>query len=147
MPSSFDRDRGEPPRINNEGNDDADEAAGPFGGTPLLEHNTSRRSYLRRVETARLAHVRATPWARAAAGGETGPAVVAGRPQESLAWERVEADEMPPRKPLPEAEKAALRGWIAAGARWGTDPIDPFQVTTDRRAGRDWWSLRPIRRP
>ena len=28
-----------------------------------------------------------------------------------------------------------------------TDPIDPFRFTTSRRAGRDWWSLRPVVRP
>ncbi len=54
---------------------------------------------------------------------------------------------MPPKSPLPTAEKAALRDWIAAGAGWGTDPIEPFTVTTSRRAGRDWWSLQPVRRP
>ena len=54
---------------------------------------------------------------------------------------------MPPKAPLPAAEKAALRDWIAGGAAWGTDPIDPYQVTTSRRAGRDWWSLQPVRRP
>ena len=58
-----------------------------------------------------------------------------GKPDESPLWERVEAGEMPPKAPLPEAEKAALRAWIAAGAAWGTDPIDPFRVD-DRPPGR-----------
>ncbi len=31
-------------------------------------------------------------------------------------------------------------------AGWGTDPIDTFQTTTARRAGRDWWSLQPLTR-
>ena len=44
----------------------------------------------------------------------------------------------------PTSEKAVLRMWLAGGAGWGTDPIDPFQVTTTRRAGRDWWSLQPV---
>ena len=85
--------------------------------------------------------------ASALAGGKSGPAIVPGKLDESPLWERVEADEMPPKSPLPAAEKAALRDWIAAGANWGTDPIDPYQVTTSRRAGRDWWSLQPVRRP
>lgn len=80
-------------------------------------------------------------------GGESGPAVVAGKPEESALWERISADEMPPKKPLPAAEKRALQRWIAGGAHWGTDPIDAFAVSTDRRAGRDWWSLQPIQRP
>ena len=83
----------------------------------------------------------------AMAGGESGEAIVPGKPDESLLWEQVESGEMPPKSPLPAGEKAALRDWIAAGAGWGTDPIDPYQVTTSRRAGRDWWSLQPVRRP
>ena len=85
--------------------------------------------------------------ASALAGGKSGPAIVPGKLDESPLWERVESDEMPPKAPLPAAEKAALRDWIAGGAKWGTDPIDPYQVTTSRRAGRDWWSLQPVRRP
>ena len=79
-------------------------------------------------------------------GGKDGAAIVAGKPDESPLWERVEAGEMPPKSPLSPAEKAAIRDWIAAGATWGTDPIDPYQATTPRRAGRDWWSLQPVRR-
>ena len=81
------------------------------------------------------------------AGGESGPAIVAGRPAESLLWEYVDGDEMPPKPPLSAAEKAVLKAWIAAGAAWGTDPIDVLRMTTDRRAGRDWWSLQPVARP
>jgi Protein of unknown function (DUF1553)/Protein of unknown function (DUF1549)/Planctomycete cytochrome C/Concanavalin A-like lectin/glucanases superfamily len=85
--------------------------------------------------------------ASALAGGKSGPAIVSGELDESPLWERVEADEMPPKAPLTAIEKATLRDWIAGGANWGTDPIDPYQVTTTRRAGRDWWSLQPVRRP
>jgi hypothetical protein len=81
------------------------------------------------------------------AGGENGLAIVPGKLDESLLWERISADEMPPEAPLPSTEKSVIRDWIAAGARWGTDPLDPFQVTTARRAGRDWWSLQPVKRP
>ncbi len=77
-------------------------------------------------------------------GGDNGPAFVAGKPEESLLWQRVRDGEMPPKKSLPEDEKALLKAWIASGAAWGTDPIDPFRITTDRRAGYDWWSLRPV---
>src|SRR5207342_2953018 len=51
------------------------------------------------------------------------------------------------RPPLSVAEKQRLRRWIAEGARWGTAEIDPFLATTGRRAGYDWWALRPVRRP
>ena len=59
-------------------------------------------------------------------------------------WKRILADEMPPNKPLPAAEKELLRAWIASGAGWGTDPIDPYRATTAKRGGYDWWSLRPL---
>ncbi len=62
-------------------------------------------------------------------------------------WKRVAAGEMPPKKPLPEAEKKLLKEWIDAGAKWGTDPIDPFRFTTSSRAGYDWWALQSVRRP
>jgi hypothetical protein len=73
--------------------------------------------------------------------------VVAGKLDASELWKRVNANEMPPKKPLTAEEKAVLREWIASGAKWGTDPIDPFAVTTKTRAGRDWWSLQPIKKP
>ena len=73
--------------------------------------------------------------------------IVAGKPAESSLWQRVADGEMPPKKPLPEAERELLKQWIAAGAAWGTDPIDPFRITSSNRAGYDWWALKPIERP
>ncbi len=60
---------------------------------------------------------------------------------------RVAAGEMPPKKPLPAGEAQLLKSWIDSGAKWGTDPIDPFRFTTATRAGYDWWSLQPVRKP
>ena len=80
----------------------------------------------------------------AAKGGESGPALEPGK-TESLLWQRVEADEMPPEHPLPPAEKALLRAWIEAGSPWGQTPLDPLAFSTEKRAGRDWWSLQPLR--
>ena len=59
-------------------------------------------------------------------------------------WKRIRDDEMPPGKPLSAAEKELFRAWIASGATWGTDPIDPYRATTAARGGYDWWSLQPI---
>jgi hypothetical protein len=80
---------------------------------------------------------------KTAAGGAIAP----GKPEKSTLWERVAADEMPPKKPLSAAEKKLLKEWIETGAAWGRDPIDPFRFTTATRAGTDWWSLQPITRP
>jgi Protein of unknown function (DUF1553)/Protein of unknown function (DUF1549)/Concanavalin A-like lectin/glucanases superfamily/Planctomycete cytochrome C len=74
-------------------------------------------------------------------------AVTPGKPEDSALYQRVRDNEMPPKKPLPEAERKLLRDWIAGGAVWGSDPIDPFRLTTDHRAGQDWWSLQPVQRP
>jgi hypothetical protein len=74
-------------------------------------------------------------------------AIAPGKPDDSSLWQRVAAGEMPPKKPLPAAEQKLLKEWIAAGAKWGTDPIDPFAISTGTRAGRDWWSLQPVTRP
>lgn len=63
--------------------------------------------------------------ATALAGGEHGPAIVPGRPAESLAWQRVAADEMPQDRPLLSAEeKAVLAEWIEAGADWSLERIE-----------------------
>ncbi len=85
--------------------------------------------------------------ATALAGGESGAALVPGDLVTGLLWQRVEAGEMPPAGKLAADEQQTLRHWIEAGAPWGSDPIDRFRYTTDRRAGYDWWSLSPVRRP
>lgn len=75
-------------------------------------------------------------------GGKAGPAMIPGKPLESPLFMRVHDNEMPPKKPLPEAEKKLLERWIASGAKWGESPINPFRFTTGERAGYDWWSLK-----
>jgi hypothetical protein len=55
-------------------------------------------------------------FAGVARGGESGRVVAAGELDESLLWQRVKADEMPPNHPLGVAEKAVLETWIAKGA-------------------------------
>src|ERR1019366_7206954 len=57
-------------------------------------------------------------------GGKSGPGVVAKNLDQSQLWQRVQAGEMPPKKPLTEKEKAILKAWIEGGAVWGSDPID-----------------------
>ena len=80
-------------------------------------------------------------------GGESGPALVPGQVEQSLIWQRVSADEMPPKHPLSADEKAVLKMWIEAGAVWSGGPLDPLAISSEHRAGRDWWSLKPIIRP
>jgi len=80
-------------------------------------------------------------------GGESGEVIVAGHPEESKLYDYVNRGEMPPKKEkLSERDIAVLKRWIAGGAFFPDRPIDPLAVTTDRRAGYDWWSLRPLAR-
>ncbi len=78
-------------------------------------------------------------------GGSTGQAIHAGNAKDSLLWQQVDSDTMPPKHPLPAAEKELLKQWINSGATWDVDAIDLFQFTSDARAGRDWWSLQPLK--
>jgi hypothetical protein len=78
-------------------------------------------------------------------GGESGVAIVAGKAGESTLWQRVRDDEMPPKHPLTDSEKNALKIWIAGGAKWSGGDIDRLSFTSDSRAGYDWWSLQPVR--
>ncbi|MCH2202367.1 MAG: DUF1553 domain-containing protein [Fuerstiella sp.] len=82
---------------------------------------------------------------RAMKGGNSGEVIVRHNSSVSLMWERIDSDEMPPEHPLDSAEKAAIKDWIENGAEWGTSLIDPFAVTTPKRAGYDWWSLQPLK--
>ncbi|MBS0201646.1 MAG: PSD1 domain-containing protein [Planctomycetes bacterium] len=89
-------------------------------------------------------------------GGKSGPAVVAGKPDESLLIRRIRSEEMPPRrqlvsvsvKPMESGELKKLEAWIAAGlpeSPLGPDVAgaEPDRLLTD--ADRDFWSFRPPR--
>ena len=66
----------------------------------------------------------------AMAGGESGKAIVAGKPSESLLWVHVESDEMPKqRDSLSSAEKKLLKDWLSSGATWSLPRIDPAVYT------------------
>lgn len=52
--------------------------------------------------------------------------ISAGHLKKSLVWESVEGDEMPEKRtPLSPEEKAHLKEWIATGASWTSEHIDP----------------------
>jgi mono/diheme cytochrome c family protein len=87
-------------------------------------------------------------------GGKSGPAVVAGKPGESLLVKRIKAEEMPPRrqlvsvsvKPMEAGELKMLEAWIEAGlpeSPVGPDVAtnEPDKVVTDE--DRAFWSFRP----
>ena len=92
--------------------------------------------------------------AAALAGGDRGPAIVPGKPDESLlvkAINHLDDLEMPPKRQLPREQIADLTLWIKSGAVW---PDDGKPASAIRRPGlkitdkdRAHWSFQPVRRP
>ncbi len=87
-------------------------------------------------------------------GGDLGPAVVPGKPKESLLIQVLQygnaADlRMPPKGKLPDAAIAKLTKWVADGAVWpdvgaGTDTAKAFKITDEQR---QFWAFQPVTNP
>ncbi|MEX0586812.1 MAG: DUF1549 domain-containing protein, partial [Pirellulales bacterium] len=85
------------------------------------------------------------------AGGDSGPAISPGKPDESLLIEAVgyRGDvKMPPDGKLSGAEIEKLRRWIALGAPWPDATSKnaarkEFQITEPQRG---WWAFQPVQR-
>jgi hypothetical protein len=89
-------------------------------------------------------------------GGDRGPAVQPGRPEESLlvgAIQHREALQMPPKNKLPPQEIAALTAWVRMGAPWPSAPVaDQPHVTLQgprfTAEQRSFWAFRsPVASP
>lgn len=86
-------------------------------------------------------------------GGDSGPAVVPGQPDESLLVEAINyvSLEMPPDGKLEGEEIAALTAWIKMGSPWpgaGGDSkaeMPPKEKIT--KEDRAWWAFQPVRDP
>jgi hypothetical protein len=79
-------------------------------------------------------------------GGESGPAVEPGKPDESLLIEMVSGDkpEMPQKgQPLGKEQVASLRQWVKEGARWPEGVALRDRRFTDEK----WWAIQPLIRP
>jgi hypothetical protein len=81
-------------------------------------------------------------------GGESGPALVAGNPTESLIYQRVLEGEMPPgEKKVSKDELAVIKRWISTGAKTArpeSETIGIGMLITEE--DRSFWSFQPIRR-
>jgi hypothetical protein len=82
-------------------------------------------------------------------GGDGGPAVVAGKPDDSPLVERVASGMMPPgKKKLEKRDVELLRRWVAAGARTtGPEPDTLPPGATITAEERTFWAFQPVRRP
>ncbi len=69
-------------------------------------------------------------------GGDSTAAIVPGKPDQSLVYTRVINQEMPPEQPLSAAQAEVLRDWIASGAWFPEQPLDPFAISTEQRGVR-----------
>jgi len=85
-------------------------------------------------------------------GGDSGAAVVPGKPRESLLIQAVRYDaevRMPPKNKLKDEQIAVLARWVEMGAPWpGETATQPppqsaaFQITAEQRR---FWSFQPVR--
>jgi hypothetical protein len=94
-------------------------------------------------------------------GGDTGPAVVPGKPDESLLVDAINflGPEMPPTGRLAPEKVAVLTRWVSLGAPWPSrDRAAPHAITTAaarinplrsklNATDRAFWSFQPVRRP
>src|SRR4029079_2400816 len=91
----------------------------------------------------------------ALAGGESGPAIVPGKPDQSPLVEAIkwESLEMPPTGKLSESQIATLTEWIRLGAPMPKDHGAGNGVSVRKTRGvitdedRQWWAFQPVRRP
>ena len=86
-------------------------------------------------------------------GGDSGPAIVPGKPMESLIIAAIEYGEDGPQMPpseaggkLPNAEIQLLKDWIGRGAH---DPRIAKQKVggMDEEEAKSWWAFQPLQKP
>ncbi|GIT05439.1 MAG: hypothetical protein CM1200mP29_08500 [Verrucomicrobiota bacterium] len=79
-------------------------------------------------------------------GGESGTAIVAGKPESSLLWKQIAEDKMPdgPKK-LTQKQKQTIRDWIAQGAETArAEPKDPDSIRfTEEELSH--WAFEPVK--
>jgi hypothetical protein len=84
-------------------------------------------------------------------GGDSGPAVVPGKPEQSLLIQAISYRgelKMPPKGKLPDKDIARLKRWVSLGAPWPespqttANPTGAFKITPEQRR---WWAFQPVR--
>jgi hypothetical protein len=89
------------------------------------------------------------------AGGTRGPAIVPGKPAESLLVRAIghgETLQMPPKKKLAAVEIADLTKWIKDGAAWPGESGKPLATASGKEmvfsdAQKKHWAFQPVREP
>jgi mono/diheme cytochrome c family protein len=101
---------------------------------------------------SRMGGLRLDSAAGMAKGGNSGPAIVPGKPDESLLVQAIrrthERIKMPPSGKLPDADIAAIAEWITRGAAWPAPAVSSAvksePIAAEQRA---FWSFQPVRKP
>ncbi|WP_437193138.1 PSD1 and planctomycete cytochrome C domain-containing protein [Planctomicrobium sp. SH527] len=81
-------------------------------------------------------------------GGDTGPAIIPGKLEESLLIQSVRRTgdyEMPPKEPLTSEQIGILERWVSQGAPWPEADSTPEREQTKRQ--REHWAFQPISSP
>uniref|UniRef100_Q01Z91 Cytochrome c domain-containing protein n=1 Tax=Solibacter usitatus (strain Ellin6076) TaxID=234267 RepID=Q01Z91_SOLUE len=86
-----------------------------------------------------------------AKGGNSGPPVQPGKPDESLLVQAIrrthERIKMPPSGKLPDSDIAAIVEWVKSGAVWPAGAAPTVKVDTITAAQRAFWSFQAVRKP
>ncbi len=66
-------------------------------------------------------------------GGESGPVIVSGKPEDSLLYEKIHSGEMPPdgSDPLSEEQISLIEHWISAGAKFDVGSADASDASAE----------------
>jgi mono/diheme cytochrome c family protein len=88
-------------------------------------------------------------------GGKSGPALLPGKPDESLIIQKIESGEMPPTelqkkyavRPATEAELKQLRKWIGDGCPSTSEQAVANEGPVVTKEGWNFWSFLPPKRP
>ncbi|MFL5341266.1 MAG: DUF1549 domain-containing protein, partial [Gemmataceae bacterium] len=83
-------------------------------------------------------------------GGNAGPAVVPGKPEQSLLLAAIRHDndlKMPPKTKLPDTVINDFRRWIEMGAPEPRDRVASAASAIDWTKARKFWSFQPVRKP
>jgi hypothetical protein len=96
--------------------------------------------------------LRVDTWEGLTKGGDSGPAIVGGKPDESLLLDALRHDgiDMPPKGKLPDTVITDFEHWVKMGApdprRGSTSPMPAAgRRAIDIDAGRKFWAYQPLR--
>src|SRR6185437_15997912 len=83
-------------------------------------------------------------------GGDSGPALVPGKPADSLLIQTLKYDgdtRMPPKGKLPAAVVADFEAWVKMGAPDPRGAVTMKAQGIDLEAGRKFWCYQPLHHP